>query len=153
MGRYEDSSVYQAYTFLNKRYWNYRFVAAGDHLVHHCPSWQWASGDEASIRDYLPKDKQFLITRNVPCYKRCRQMDDYAQEQEKVLGLDDDLEDGDGGWVDTHHYSEKSPSMDPREDLMANAVSEMTLGDEQAKPSTNDPVDDSDDGLYIFHTE
>ena len=31
------------------------FVAAGDHLVHHCPSWQWASGDEASIRDYLPK--------------------------------------------------------------------------------------------------
>ena len=80
-------------------------------------------------------------------------MDDYAQEQEKVLGLDDDLEDGDGGWVDTHHYSEKSPSMDPREDLMANAVSDMTLGDEQAKPSTNDPVDDSDDGLYSFHTE
>ena len=20
------------------------FVAAGDHLVHHCPSWQWAAG-------------------------------------------------------------------------------------------------------------
>ena len=31
------------------------FVAAGDHLVHHCPSWKWASGDEALIKDYLPK--------------------------------------------------------------------------------------------------
>ena len=28
-------------------------------------------------------------------------MDDYEQEQEKILGVDDDLEDGDGGWVDT----------------------------------------------------
>merc|ERR1712223_1847618 len=80
------------------------FVAAGDHLVHHCPSWQWASGDKSSIRDYLPKDKQFLITRNVPCYKRCRQMDDYEQEQEKILGVDDDLEEGDA--VDMEDFVE-----------------------------------------------
>ena len=29
------------------------FLAAGDHLVHHCPTWQWASGDEAKVRFIL----------------------------------------------------------------------------------------------------
>jgi len=75
------------------------FVAAGDNLVHHCPTWQWAAGDEAKAKPYLPKDKQFLITKNVPCYKRCKQME-YDADQEKIL----DEGDEEGGWVDTHHF-------------------------------------------------
>jgi len=74
------------------------FVVAGDHLVHHCPTWQWASGDESKVKPYLPKHKQFLITRNVPCTRRCKQME-YSDDQEKII----DPEDPDGGWVDTHH--------------------------------------------------
>lgn len=49
-------------------------MAAGDHLVHHCPTWQWATGDEDRIKSYLPKTKQFLLTRNVPCTRRCKQV-------------------------------------------------------------------------------
>jgi len=105
------------------------FLAAGDHLVHHCPSWQWATGDESSVKEYLPKDKQFLITKNVPCYKRCRQME-YKSNQELVL----DSEDPDGGWVDTHHFAEPGEV-----GALQEAVKDMVLEEEAA------PVDDADD--------
>lgn len=90
------------------------FVAAGDHLVHQCPTWQWATGDEARIKSYLPPNKQFLITRSVPCPRRCKQME-YNDDHEKIIE-EDDPDDPDGGWVDTHHYA----GLDEK-------VSEMTL--------------------------
>lgn len=79
------------------------FVAAGDFLVHHCPTWKWAMGDESKVKSYLPKDKQFLITRNVPCYKRCKHME-HKDNLEKIV----DEENGDGGWVDTHHFADST---------------------------------------------
>jgi len=103
------------------------FVAAGDHLVHHCPSWQWAVGSSECLRDYLPPDKQFLITRNVPCYKRCRQME-YKGELEKVL----DSEDPEGGWVDTHHFQESDST------VLADSVKEMVLEEPQDAKTDSD---------------
>jgi len=100
------------------------FVAAGDHLVHHCPSWQWAAGSQDGVRDYLPPEKQFLITRNVPCYKRCRQME-YKADLEKVL----DSEDPEGGWVDTHHFQESSEAA-----ALAGTVKEMVLDEPEEEP-------------------
>jgi ubiquitin-like-conjugating enzyme ATG3 len=41
------------------------FVAAGDFLVFKCPTWQWSSGDKSQTKDFLPLDKQYLITKNV----------------------------------------------------------------------------------------
>jgi ubiquitin-like-conjugating enzyme ATG3 len=77
------------------------FVAAGDFLTGHCPTWQWATvTNPKACKDYLPRDKQFLITKNVPCTKRCRHlMESLKNNQEKVV----EEESGDGGWVDTHY--------------------------------------------------
>ncbi|WKY05631.1 hypothetical protein Q1695_006102 [Nippostrongylus brasiliensis] len=87
------------------------FVAAGDHLVHQCSTWKWSKAAEPSrTRSYLPADKQFLIVRNVPCHKRCRQME-YDPSQEKILSSQEvGAEEGfagdeDSGWVDTHHFA------------------------------------------------
>jgi len=55
------------------------FVIAGDHLVHTCPTWEWACGDECKTKSYLPKNKQYLITRNVPCVRRCKQVNSLIQ--------------------------------------------------------------------------
>ncbi|TDG40046.1 hypothetical protein AWZ03_013532 [Drosophila navojoa] len=91
------------------------FVAAGDHLVHHCPTWQWAAGDESKTKTYLPKDKQFLITRNVACYRRCKQME-YVGEETLV-----EEESGDGGWVETHQLNDDGTSQ------LDDKICELTL--------------------------
>lgn len=77
------------------------FVAAGDHLVHLCPTWHWDKGDESKIREFLPSNKQFLVTKNVPCYKRVKEVDTHTDDLEKLIEID---ETG-SGWLDTHHFS------------------------------------------------
>ena len=107
-------------------------MAAGDHLVHQCPTWQWSKGSPDKLKDYLPPDKQFLMTKNVPCYKRCKEIE-YSEENEKVI----EDTDADGGWVDTHHFA-----------LPTEQVQEMTLASsEPAKfvQATDDDDDDEDD--------
>ncbi len=93
------------------------FVAAGDFLTGHCPTWQWASGKV--FKDYLPKDKQFLITKNVPCSKRCSHLM-VKEDLEKVI----ETESGDGGWVDTHFYDSKEEGA-AAANISANQVHEI----------------------------
>mmetsp|Transcript_37301 Transcript_37301/g.93697 ORF Transcript_37301/g.93697 Transcript_37301/m.93697 type:complete len:316 (-) Transcript_37301:39-986(-) len=42
------------------------FVEAGDALVYKCPTWKWMSGEQSKQASYLPTEKQFLMTKNVP---------------------------------------------------------------------------------------
>ncbi len=58
-----------------------------------------------------------LIVFPVPCYKRVKQMDSHEEKNECVI----EEEDGDGGWVDTHHYADKSVTQ------VADAVGEMSI--------------------------
>ena len=109
------------------------FVAAGDFLTGHCPTWQWATvANPKACKDYLPRDRQFLITKNVPCSKRCRHlMDSLKDNQEKVV----EEETGDGGWVDTHYSTTAAGSA---ANAAANQVQEMT--DTRASTSKDVPL-------------
>lgn len=46
------------------------FVAAGDYLVYKFPTWSWSSASPSKQRDFLPSNKQFLVTQHVPCRQR-----------------------------------------------------------------------------------
>lgn len=73
------------------------FVKAGDMLVLRCPTWQWQAGDPANLRPFLPPDKQFLLTRNVPCQHRASSLMSGADDEMAVAG-----EDGEEEWVSAH---------------------------------------------------
>ncbi|XP_017486182.1 PREDICTED: ubiquitin-like-conjugating enzyme ATG3 [Rhagoletis zephyria] len=112
------------------------FVAAGEHLVHHCPTWKWQSGDKSKAKDFLPNEKQFLVTKNVPCFKRYKDVESMKFHEYLI-----DENDGEGGWVDTHYFNDAKEADD-----------EVTLGEEakeveafaQSKP-TPTVEDDGDD--------
>jgi len=73
------------------------FERAGDALVQCCPSWKWESGDPAKAQNYLPKTKQFLMTRGVPCSMRISTLENQVKGREtKPISVD-----GDDGWYET----------------------------------------------------
>lgn len=52
------------------------FLIAGEQLVHRCPTWAWSPSVQGHEQKHLPPDKQFLITRGVPCRRRIRNIQD-----------------------------------------------------------------------------
>ncbi|CAD2086284.1 autophagy-related protein 3, putative [Plasmodium vinckei brucechwatti] len=50
------------------------FVDAGDFLTHKFKTWEWREADENRVVPYLPEKKQFLISRNVPCKHRIKDL-------------------------------------------------------------------------------
>lgn len=107
------------------------FVQAGDFLVAKFPTWQWSPAPEAKRREFLPDDKQFLVTRHVPSYVRASDYEkgDYADD------FEDDFENGEEGWTSaagTSLKTEQPPSDEPLPD--------EPLLDE--KPAEYDDIDD-----------
>jgi ubiquitin-like-conjugating enzyme ATG3 len=91
------------------------FVAAGDYLVYKFPTWSWGEADSDARRvAYLPPDKQYLVTRNVPCHRRLD--DDFAGDagHEEALvndgeGFKGDAAGDDDGWLRTGGLSSSQP--------------------------------------------
>lgn len=80
------------------------FITAGDHLVYKFPTWNWGSAvTAANKRDFLPKDKQYLVTEQVPSYVRAIDFETLGEEAAEASasaasGNDIDI-DEDGDWV------------------------------------------------------
>ncbi|KAF9408311.1 E2-like enzyme [Podila epigama] len=130
------------------------FEAAGDFLVYKCPTWSWEGGEPGKRRDYLNPDKQFLITRNVPCLRRVKQMEYTDEDAETQIESD-----GADSWVMSHSsrvaggpIEEIAASMDDDEEEDAKAEAEaqaairamekLRLGQAEAQGSDSDDDDD-----------
>jgi ubiquitin-like-conjugating enzyme ATG3 len=132
------------------------FVLAGDLLVQKCPTWQWASGLKEKRKDYLPQGKQYLVTRNVPCLRRARDLE--FEGAERMLGADGEEStsgEGEENWVETHvgHKAEREVGemdADSEEAVVAAtgvaslSVSEPTTTEEAERPA-DDEIPDMDE--------
>jgi len=83
------------------------FVQAGDFLVSKCPTWSWCEGVKEKKRNYLPDNKQYLITKNVPCIKRAKDMEYTNDEMERIV---------EGEWIETY-YQMKKQNIDQVEEI------------------------------------
>lgn len=73
------------------------FVLAGDFLVYKFPSWAWSDASHPSKRaSYLPPEKQFLVTRGVPCHRRLDE--NFAGDTGDTVIQDPE---GGDGWLQT----------------------------------------------------
>lgn len=123
------------------------FVVAGDYLVAQCPTWSWQGGDPKSAKSYLPDDKQFLVTRNVPCLKRARAMEEYAGKETHLSGEDEGwvAAGGDGNGGEGGTKDEDAPDMDD----VTNDISNLKVDkadDGEEKPD-DAAADDDDDAI------
>ncbi|KAI0339927.1 hypothetical protein BDW22DRAFT_1431406 [Trametopsis cervina] len=112
------------------------FVAAGDFLTYKFPVWTWEAGEASRTRDFLPTDKQYLITRGVPCLRRATSL--AYNDEERLLSMGG--KGGDDDWVETHtgRASAEDPSTEPHDideipdvdehDGVSNAMSGLSLG-------------------------
>lgn len=128
------------------------FVLAGDNLVSKCPTWSWESGDPSKRKSYLPQDKQFLITRNVPCLRRAASIEEEYEAAGGEVLLDNEENDG---WLATHgkpkenknDEDENLPSMETLEISKKNAIQSISSyfgGEDEEDVPDMDEIDEAD---------
>lgn len=62
------------------------FISTGNQLAYSCPTWRWFGTSDypnMSTVSYLPKEKQFLMTKNVPSLKRVSDLNEIREEDDE----------------------------------------------------------------------
>mmetsp|Transcript_10693 Transcript_10693/g.22221 ORF Transcript_10693/g.22221 Transcript_10693/m.22221 type:complete len:321 (+) Transcript_10693:39-1001(+) len=107
------------------------FVNAGDELVFRCPTWEWATSSKPSkLKSFLPPDKQYLITRNVPCRNRVASLETNL----KMEGVEDGNGCGDD-WMVSSILAEGEEDDDNIEDDFDILDEDGEVVSEEAKPA------------------
>ncbi|XP_073043388.1 autophagy-related protein 3 [Primulina eburnea] len=128
------------------------FILAGDNLVSKCPTWAWESGEPSKRKSYLPTEKQFLITRNVPCLRRASSIEEEYEAAGGEVLLENDENDG---WLATHGKPKESiddedenlPSMETLEISKKNTIQSIPSyfgGEEEEEIPDMAEFDDAD---------
>ncbi|KAJ7130819.1 putative E2-like enzyme [Mycena crocata] len=136
------------------------FVAAGDFLAYKFPVWTWEKGDASKCKDYLPEDKQYLVTRGVACLRRATSLayTDADEDAERLLNFGDST--GADEWVETHAGRKANldsanpgdiddiPDLDgAAEDSVTQGVGAMSMGGAAETPDLDDIPDMEEEGL------
>eukprot|EP00405_Crypthecodinium_cohnii_P017744 CAMPEP_0206454988 /NCGR_PEP_ID=MMETSP0324_2-20121206/21477_1 /ASSEMBLY_ACC=CAM_ASM_000836 /TAXON_ID=2866 /ORGANISM="Crypthecodinium cohnii, Strain Seligo" /LENGTH=301 /DNA_ID=CAMNT_0053925591 /DNA_START=60 /DNA_END=965 /DNA_ORIENTATION=+ len=116
------------------------FIATGDQLVYKFPTWEWASGDPSRRASYLPEDKQYLITRQVPCKDRVKVLDRVLDQTTREVD----------GWL-TFEGMASRPGSEAGDDLAEGANAESAAAAAAAAAADLDDGElGDDDGLPDF---
>lgn len=120
------------------------FVIAGDQLTHKCPTWSWESGNDKLVNKNLPSEKQFLITRNVPCPRRIKDLN-------KTEVLERELDDG---WVEAENPNQKMDKDNNKkaESMDIDDMDNIIHGEEKQEEAVDidDIANDKDNNTNIF---
>lgn len=144
------------------------FVKAGDFLVRACPTWSWEAGDPGKARSYLPKNKQYLVTRGVPSRRRASAVEGYGSDNDddgdgmnnnKKTTLEaGGMEGDDEGWVAPPPASsddaegggsgggaDGAAEEDPAAAATTGAAAEQQKGEQGQEEEDEDDIPDLDD--------
>jgi len=118
------------------------------------------SGHPTRRKDYLPPNKQYLVTRRVPCRHRPKALEREAANENELLVPNDD---GEEEWVATHtdrqpRHSTGDPSEIPdieMDDAQEDEIRDMDIDDipgleDMQMPSDDESDDERQRKLYIL---
>jgi len=129
------------------------FVLAGDYLVYKFPTWSWSDAATPAKRvSYLPPEKQFLITRGVPCHRRLDENfagdagQDEAMVQDGFVGGVEGAGGEDDGWLRTGGLaaSQEARMRDVRTVDESGELGEREEEEEEEIPDMEDEEDDEE---------